>query len=1063
MEPVRASLFVLLALTLIPLGRSARAQEEAQAVSESVQVQVTGSAVAEVEPGSTYTASFRISNRGSDSLRIEPAVHLPDRWASTFATVAHALQPGRSVTTFVVVRVPDDMAPGDYAVRLRVSVSSEDPVEAAHSVRVRRKCSFSIQTRSTDRFVEAGGTLLAAGQIHNSGNVDVTVLLRARSGREFRPFVDSTAIDVPAGGSATFDAGVRTPRNVRRRELRALIVTATAPACPGMSDDDAVLFDVIPRAGQETANRGLPVAVTLNTTAAGADFAAQVGVAAGGFVNEAETRRVDVELQLPDQRRSSRFGQRGIMRAMFESPSLTVTAGDTRFGYSTLTRFPGLGRGLSLEARRGPLTAGAFMERSRYGFPLRSRHGVLLGFRTTEWSFLGATYLRRAGADHGETVTVYATASPGDLANLSLEIGDAVAGARRTGAVALELKGRYNQLIQYASRAVHAGPDFPGQYADFDLLQASITLRPAAGMSVFSSVRAETQSFESSLGSSRWRRDERNVRAGVGWRTGDSRDFSLKLDVGRRDRSTASNIYLGQSELDLRLTTGSTVGPAFASAYVTTGRFSDGGMAPEYVYRQFGLSAETSVGVHSVAMSVDHYRGARIERPSGGRSTAIRLGAASRINDRTRIEVDGFLSRDDYWGGLYELIHARLLRRVGRAEVTARFQYTSLGTAWDQSATDIGITVRVPLSVPNPFRVRGQRVRGRVFDAVTGHAVLDVLVHLADSHSLTDDAGRFDLRYPGDGDYLLNIDSSTLDVGVVPMLNMPTAVRLDDGASDIDIPLAQAAAFGGRFLVVEQRGTLSDGPRRAVRPVPLAVVEIDDGIGTYRTVTNAAGRFLFPKIRPGIYRVAVVQAELPRLYQLERDEYSFSVEPGGDTTLEILALRNDRRIRIISGGELGIREKPSRKEPVQTGRPDAEVSCSTSYPRAADGIHRMAAGESLSLLARTYYGDALLWPVIWTRNRDRIIDPDLVPVELAVWIPARTFEVQRLPVRRQVVTVERGSSLESLAEAYLGLRELWPLLATDGGYDVAAAASRAGRIVLPSLTVTEVGSACPVE
>jgi nucleoid-associated protein YgaU len=40
--------------------------------------------------------------------------------------------------------------------------------------------------------------------------------------------------------------------------------------------------------------------------------------------------------------------------------------------------------------------------------------------------------------------------------------------------------------------------------------------------------------------------------------------------------------------------------------------------------------------------------------------------------------------------------------------------------------------------------------------------------------------------------------------------------------------------------------------------------------------------------------------------------------------------------------------------------------------------HTVAAGESLSVIAQQWYGDALLWDRIYEANRNQIIDPNLI-------------------------------------------------------------------------------------
>lgn len=49
--------------------------------------------------------------------------------------------------------------------------------------------------------------------------------------------------------------------------------------------------------------------------------------------------------------------------------------------------------------------------------------------------------------------------------------------------------------------------------------------------------------------------------------------------------------------------------------------------------------------------------------------------------------------------------------------------------------------------------------------------------------------------------------------------------------------------------------------------------------------------------------------------------------------------------------------------------------------------HTVAAGETLSALAQTFYGDSSLWPRIFEANRDQILNPDLIFVGQTLRVP----------------------------------------------------------------------------
>lgn len=61
-------------------------------------------------------------------------------------------------------------------------------------------------------------------------------------------------------------------------------------------------------------------------------------------------------------------------------------------------------------------------------------------------------------------------------------------------------------------------------------------------------------------------------------------------------------------------------------------------------------------------------------------------------------------------------------------------------------------------------------------------------------------------------------------------------------------------------------------------------------------------------------------------------------------------------------------------------------SSSTAPEAAADRTYTVVKGDSLSKIAKRYYGDAQQWRKIFEANKDQIKDPDLIH-------PGQTFRI----------------------------------------------------------------------
>ncbi len=66
---------------------------------------------------------------------------------------------------------------------------------------------------------------------------------------------------------------------------------------------------------------------------------------------------------------------------------------------------------------------------------------------------------------------------------------------------------------------------------------------------------------------------------------------------------------------------------------------------------------------------------------------------------------------------------------------------------------------------------------------------------------------------------------------------------------------------------------------------------------------------------------------------------------------------------------------------------DLSVDPSLPVPAAAQRVHEVVAGDTLSKIAKQFYGDASKYPKIFEANRDQLSDPDLIKPGQKLKIP----------------------------------------------------------------------------
>jgi len=76
--------------------------------------------------------------------------------------------------------------------------------------------------------------------------------------------------------------------------------------------------------------------------------------------------------------------------------------------------------------------------------------------------------------------------------------------------------------------------------------------------------------------------------------------------------------------------------------------------------------------------------------------------------------------------------------------------------------------------------------------------------------------------------------------------------------------------------------------------------------------------------------------------------------------------------------------------PVKPVVPDfSDVKAGSSTTPAADQTYTVVAGDSLSKIARKFYGNANAWNAIFQANKDKISNPDMIHPGQVLRIPAK--------------------------------------------------------------------------
>jgi len=215
----------------------------------------------------------------------------------------------------------------------------------------------------------------------------------------------------------------------------------------------------------------------------------------------------------------------------------------------------------------------------------------------------------------------------------------------------------------------------------------------------------------------------------------------------------------------------------------------------------------------------------------------------------------------------------------------------------------LSFTKRFDLAIPF-VKIRGS-VDGRVFIDDNNNGELDngekgisgIRLLIDKNKAITNKKGRFRFASVIPGEYGLDIDVSSLSVGLAPRMTLPYEIDVPKGRLEaIDIPLVRVCRVNG--VVFEDKnkdGSRDDGERGT----PLVRVLLVKGDAIMRdTFSDGKGAYSFSGILPGRYEVSIDKDWLPSRHRLTtKAAYSIDLGPGEELKpLDFGSIEKERRI-----------------------------------------------------------------------------------------------------------------------------------------------------------------------
>lgn len=868
---------------------------------------------AEPDPGGFATFAYQVENRSEDSLAFGLLLETPGDWQPLSRWRDVHLLSGEARTIPFTVWVPAT-ASSDTAHTLRLSAllsgANVEITSVSRSLSVARRAGMSISAGSIELAAPAGAKVVVRFLVSNTGNARDTYDLETSALPEWNFELKQRRVSLNPGESLEIPVTLNIPAaaGAGTTHLFTLAARGQSDGFPGeepSSDRCQVRTRVLAGSVHESRFPRLPLeaVVSLGELSRG-NRTGGIRAATRGTVG-ARTD-VDVELDLVSGDRAvgvqgwrSQRLHLGLSRGAWE-----LGLGDVSRVFPDLATHPLSGRGLVAsttgETWRARFFGGRNQTRAEsYSWAAGLERTVHPGLR------LGGDFLSlQEDGDHANGATslreTRLACAGGELLNvagrgwLRMETGwsksrDGETVATGTGAqLSLDHQGA---RVLARGRAYTGSAGFGGRTQDRDGVLSYLRYSPVRPVRVWANLETSQGSLYRA-GQSPW---QRTTRYRLGSTYARPRWPTVELTAGGlKDQEVSAATSRKLSRADASAGATYALGPILAAA---TGRW--GHARNVLTNRQGGGAAYEAtlggslLGVKAIAhwtresewlpevqsrASVTGFSGEMSWSPRRG-TLQVGFGGSTRLSDSSPVLPAQRDSRLRPWieiplpSHLRLSVHASVLQAGGRSRMDgwqAQVSYSArelLPLLWSPvrgGAVGVVFVDEDQDGEPDPGE---KRVSG-------------VLVRVEGGQRATDTQGRFEWRSLEPGTYWLELDLSTLPLGLTPREALPLEIRVEAGkTSPILVPLAATSQMQGQIFLDENRdGSLSPGETGLEE---IRVLVTRDGETLRDCLTDKDGRYQVSELPPGRYEVRIADGWLASDWSVTTGPASsLRVEPG---------------------------------------------------------------------------------------------------------------------------------------------------------------------------------------
>ena len=871
-------------------------------------VEQMGAGVMEGKPGEVVSLVVRLTNQSEADVKVSPAWSLPDGWMSISNPSSISLPIGESVVKILSVRISPKANAGPYPIKFEVK--STDLAISGNStlhlnvIEIRQ---LLLEPTSQPEYVKAGDNARSTFILQNLGNTANNFWINTENGK----LEQDPAVHLEPGESIGLSVTTKTLNSIRSsgRVFQKVFV--------GLAGSKEILayassFTVVVPSVQNDEGNGLylPVSLRLSQiTRHWQDGQNSIGfqgeLYTSGTLDEAGNNQFEMRLRGPDRFGVSLLGQFDEYFASLKTPKYSAHIGDKVFSLSPLTDFARYGRGIEASVNNNGYEMGGYIQRPRFFPELDQVAAGYLRYHHHEKSTLTFNAMHKIytegkgdavlGGVHGTLMTMANTHLEAELSRGLLS------GSNWGNAINFRVDSSPTDKWLLAANFVHAGKNYPGFYTNttFFNVQANYQATSKLGFLLLLNQDERNASRDTLFAIAPF---SRQAQAGVFYKFKNGiqvRSYLRHNELEDRMPSLkfhyledAFRVQVEKNWEKVQLTFTNEYGnrenllPGIEDKYSKTFTFLFNG----------GYQVSSRFSIEGV---LQYYRFNRFADPErrqwifGGR-----LHAEPFPYSRLSLTFQSNYQLEEYYRNrnLFDLRFSQSWGKRKNHELSASSNIVLLQRT--QSDRDVSFQVNYT------WRFGIRKGSEKITQGVTGQilnkgaeSISGVVLLLNGRKAVTDESGKFYFNNVPVGKYFLMIDPTSIALHELPDVVFPLEIVVEEGADvSIGFGLTKSISVGGTIDIEPETKNIRNA--KSTQQPELFIFEISNEHETFRRISDNKNCFDFPDIRPGKWKLRILNPEGYSGFYFERWEWNLDVEPGQTINLNIKLLRKKKKIKF---------------------------------------------------------------------------------------------------------------------------------------------------------------------